>query len=265
MAKILEQKCVGCRLCQKFCSVDAIKYNSETRKCFINTDECVDCYVCMRKQVCPRDAIAPDESMDYYKQFCHVMSDPVENHGVTGVTGRGTEEVKTNDVSGRVRRGRVGFCIDVGRPGVGARFYDVEKIAMAIAAAGVKLEGPETTPLAALMKERDENGNLTGKLFLEERDADGNITGDAAVRDHANDRLLSVIVEGNCAEEDLENVMTALKKVSTEIETVFSLGLIMRIDEDCQNPALKCLDKLGIPRPHRAKINVGLGKPIAEE
>jgi hypothetical protein len=63
----------------------------------------------------------------FYKQFMHVMSVPVETNGVTGVTGRGTEEVKTNVVSGRVRKGRVGLCIDVGRPGAGARMYDVEK------------------------------------------------------------------------------------------------------------------------------------------
>ena len=221
MAKILEEKCVGCRTCQKYCTVDAIKYADH--KCYVEEDECVDCYVCLRQKVCPKDAIVPTELDTFYKQFMHVMSDPVENHGVTGVTGRGTEEVKTNDVSGRVRKGRVGLCIDVGRPGAGARMYDVEKIAVACAASGVKLE-----------------------------------------EDVLNERLLSVIVEGNCAEEDLPNVLRALKQVATEIETVFSLGLIMRIDENGYNPALDCLKDLDIPYPHRAKINVGLGKPLID-
>jgi hypothetical protein len=196
----------------------------------------------LRQRVCPKDAIVPTELDTFYKQFMHVMSDPVENHGVTGVTGRGTEEVKTNDVSGRVRKGRVGLCIDVGRPGAGARMYDVEKIAMACANAGVKLEGKDTTPLAALMPDI-----TTGKLEP----------------DVLNHRLLSVIVEGNCAEEELPEVLKALKKVAGEIETVFSLGLIMRVDENGYNPALKCLDELGIPQPHRAQINVGLGKPLS--
>ncbi len=240
MAQIISEKCVGCRQCQKYCSVDAIKYDAEKRKCYIASDECVDCYVCMRQHVCPRDAIQPVE-MDYYQQFCHTMSDPCENHGVTGVTGRGTEEVKTNDVTGRVKKGRVGFCIDVGRPGAGCRFYDVEKIAMAIAAAGVKLEGPECTPLAALMTDVS-----TGKLQDE----------------ILNYRTLSVIIEGNCADEDFPNVMKALQKVSGEIETVFSLGLIMRVDENGYNPNLAALDDLGIPRPYRGKVNVGLGKPL---
>lgn len=241
MAKILEEKCVGCRTCQKYCSVDAIKFKD--KKCYIDADECVDCYVCMRQKVCPKDAIVPTELDTFYKQFMHMMSDPVENHGVTGVTGRGTEEVKTNDVSGRVRRGRVGLCIDVGRPGAGARMYDVEKIAMACAAAGVKLESKEHTPLAALMTDI-----TTGKL-------------EEGVLD---ERLLSVIIEGNCAEEQLPEVLAALQKVAGEIETVFSLGLIMRIDENGYNPALDCLDDLGIPQPHRGKINVGLGKPLID-
>lgn len=243
MAQILSEKCVGCKTCQKFCSVDAIKFDEKTKKCFVAQDQCVDCYVCLRQHICPRDAIAATELDNFYKQFMHMMSDPVENYGVTGVTGRGTEEVKTNDVTGRVRRGRVGVCIDVGRPGVGARMYDVEKIAVACASSGVKLEDKKTTPLAALMPDI-----TTGKL-------------DPGV---LNYKVLSVIVEGNCDEKDLPKVLKALKDVSTKIETVFSLGLIMRVDENGYNPALKCLDDLGIPQPFRGKVNVGLGKPLID-
>jgi hypothetical protein len=221
--------------------LDAIKYDG--KKCYIPEDECVDCYVCLRQRVCPKEAIEPTELDTFYKQFVHMMSDPVENHGVTGVTGRGTEEVKTNDVSGRVRKGRVGICIDAGRPGIGIRMYDVEKIAMACAAAGVELADKNTTPLAALMPDLS-----TGKLE----------------EDVLNHRTLSVIVEGHCAEEELPKVLTALKKVSGEIESVFSLGLIMRVDENGYNPTLKCLDGLGIPQPHRGKVNVGLGKPLID-
>lgn len=241
MAKIDQNKCVGCKTCQKFCSVDAIKYDEKLRKCVIAQDECVDCYVCLRQKVCPKGAIEPVELDNFYKQFMHVMSDPVENHGVTGVTGRGTEEVKTNDVTGRVKKGRVGFCIDVGRPGAGARMYDVEKIAMACAGAGVKLEDRQHTPLAALMEDVN-----TGKL----------------VPDVLDYRLLSVIIEGNCAEADFPNVIKALKKVSGEIETVFSVGIILRVDENGYNPILKCLDDMDVPQPFRGKVNVGLGKPL---
>jgi hypothetical protein len=45
-------------------------------------------------EVCPEGAIEAQELVGFLKQFQHVISDPVENHGVTGATGRGTEEVK---------------------------------------------------------------------------------------------------------------------------------------------------------------------------
>lgn len=246
MAKILSDKCVGCKSCQKYCSVDAIKYDADAKKCYIDQNECVDCYICVRqqKQFCPREAFAPTELDNYYKQFAHVMSDPCENHGVTGVTGRGTEEVKTNDVTGRVTKGRVGFCIDVGRPGVGCRLYDVEKIAMALAGAGVTLMDASHTPLAALMTDLK-----TGKL----KD------------DCLNTKMLSVIVEGNCDAKDFPAAMRALLKVKDEIETVFSLGLIMRVDENCYAPMLDDLEALGIPKPFRGKVNVGLGKPLCTD
>lgn len=242
MAAINPNKCVGCKICHTYCTVDAIHFVKEKKKCEIDPDQCVECYVCLRQKVCPKDAIEPVELSNFYKQFQHVLSDPVENHGVTGVTGRGTEEVKTNDVSGRIKKGDVGICIDMGRPGMGVYLRDAEKVAMACAAAGVKLAPADHTPLAALMPDLS-----TGKL----------------VDECHNYRLLSVIVEGKCREADLSQVLKALQQVQGEIDTVFSLGLIMRVDENGQNPTIRCLDELGIPQPHRGKVNVGLGKPLS--
>jgi NAD-dependent dihydropyrimidine dehydrogenase PreA subunit len=240
MAVINPEKCVGCKICQTYCTVDAITY--EAGKCAIDQDRCTECYVCLRQKVCPKGAIEPVELADFYKQFQHVMSDPVENHGVTGVTGRGTEEVKTNDVSGRVKKGEVGICIDMGRPGNGVYLRDAEKVAMACARAGVKLAPVEHTPLAALMPDL-----TTGKL----------------VDECHHYHLLSVIVEGKCREEQLAGVLSALQQVEQEIDTVFSLGLILRVDENGINPTLDCLDELGIPQPYRGKVNVGLGRPLS--
>jgi Fe-S-cluster-containing hydrogenase component 2 len=242
MAVIIEEKCVGCKICQTYCTVDAIAF--EGGKCRIDPDRCTECYVCLRQKVCPRGAIEPVELEGFYKQFQHVMSDPVENHGVTGVTGRGTEEVKTNDVSGRVKKGEVGICIDMGRPGLGVYLRDAEKVAMACAKAGVRLAPAEHTPLAALMTDLG-----TGKL----------------VEECHNYHLLSVIVEGKCREDQLKDVLAALKQVEKEIDTVFSLGLILRVDEQGHNPVMGCLDELGIPQPHRGKVNVGLGRPLATD
>lgn len=193
-------------------------------------------------EVCPEGAIEAQELVGFLKQFQHVISDPVENHGVTGVTGRGTEEVKTNDVSGRIKKGWVGFSIDMGRPGMGVYLRDAEKVAMACVEAGFILAPPEESPLAALMPDY-----RTGKL-----------------RDDCLDyRLLSVIIEGRCPEDRTKDVLTALQKVEKEIDTVFSLGLISRVDENGGCKALAYLDDLGLPRPHRGKVNVGLGKPLS--
>lgn len=240
MAQINQDKCVGCKICMTYCTVDAI--HQEGAKCYINQDECTECYVCLRQHVCPQDAIEAVELEGFYKQFQHVMSDPVENYGVTGVTGRGTEEVKTNDVSGRVKKGEVGICIDMGRPGLGVYLRDAEKVAMACAKAGVKLATADHTPLAALMPDLS-----TGKLVEECHDY----------------HLLSVIIEGKCPEASLINVIEALQKIEEKIDTVFSLGLILRVDETGNTGALDCLNRLGIPLPHRGKVNVGLGIPLS--
>lgn len=244
MPVIIEDKCTGCKTCMMYCSVDAIEYKADKKKCWINPETCTECYVCLRMQVCPVGAIHLSPLDGFYKEFQHVISDPVENHGVTGVTGRGTEEAKTNDVSGRVRKGEVGFCIDMGRPGMGVYLRDAEKVAMACASAGLKLAPPSETPLAALMSD-----NATGKLQDECLDY----------------RLLSVIIEGKCPQSNIRNVMLALKDVEKKIDTVFSLGLILRTDDEGHTDALDCLAELGIDYPVRGKVNVGLGKPLVTD
>jgi Pyruvate/2-oxoacid:ferredoxin oxidoreductase delta subunit len=242
MASIVSNICTGCKICQKYCSVDAISFDESSKKCVIDQVRCTECYVCLRQNVCPKDAIVPPELDNFLKQFQHVLSDPMENHGVTGVTGRGTEEVKTNDVTGRVKKGQVGIAIDMGRPGMGVFLRDAEKVAMALVAVGVELQPEEHTPLAALMPDI-----TTGKMR----------------EDCLDYHLLSCIIEGHSTEEGLPQALEALKKVQYEIDTVFSLGLIIRTDDDGNAKVLECLDELGINQPYRGKVNVGLGKPLS--
>lgn len=241
MPVIDQEKCTGCRTCQRYCTGDAILF--EDKKCRIDPDLCTECYVCLRMKVCPEEAIQAEPLDSFFKQLQHVLSDPVETHKVTGVTGRGTEEVKTNDVTGRYRKGEVGLSVDMGRPGLGVYLRDAQKVAMAMAGAGFELAPPEDTPLAAVMTDLN-----TGKL----------------VDECLGYRLLSVIIEGKCAEDKLKDVLQALMRVEKEIDTVFSLGLISTVDEEGHCRALEYLDELEVPRPHRGKVNVGLGRPLAE-
>jgi hypothetical protein len=129
----------------------------------------------------------------------------------------------------------------MGRPGIGVYLRDAEKVAMACAKAGVQLAPAHHTPLAALMSDL-----TTGRLIDECH----------------NYHLLSVIVEGKCKDEQLKDVLVALKQVEKEIDTVFSLGIILRVDEKGQTPVLNCLDELQITQPYRGKVNVGLGRPL---
>jgi hypothetical protein len=159
----------------------------------------------------------------------------------TGVPGRGTEEAKTNDVTGRYAKDVYGICVDMGRPGIGVHMRDVEKVAMALARAGMRFAGPEETPLSAVMTDM-----RTGKI--------GDDLLDVAV--------LSVIIEGTCQREKLGFVLKALRQIEGEVHTVFSLGIVSMRGEDGDEHLMRTLEKAGMKRPIRGKVNVGLGRPL---
>ena len=120
---------------------------------------------------------------------------------------------------------------------------DVEKVAMAVVAAGLQLEGPETSPLAKVMA--DPSGKLKEEVL--------------------DQYLLSIIIEGKCPEEKFDDVMAALLRAAADIDTVFSLGLVSRVDAEGRAPFLDRLAKFGLPQPYRAKVNVGLGRPLVQD
>src|SRR5437868_5716867 len=140
-------KCVACGNCTYVCPMGAIYIDPTIKRAVVDRNECVECYACfnglsqehlnptivrtMRKvfqmmrlrfdpepDVCPTAAFEPD-TLEWPRVVRRAFSDPRVPHESTGVSGRGTEEVKTNDVSGRVKVGEVGFTIEFGRPGVG--------------------------------------------------------------------------------------------------------------------------------------------------
>ena len=98
--------------------------------------------------VCPTAAFEPDE-LQWPRVVRRAFSDPRATHESTGVQGRGTEEVKTNDVTDRVKQGEVGFTIEFGRPGVGVWLRDIQKMTWALAKAGVAFE--KKNPFTLLM------------------------------------------------------------------------------------------------------------------
>jgi hypothetical protein len=129
---------------------------------------------------------------------------------------------------------------ELGRPGIGTRFHDVNKVAQALAKQGVEFE--PKNPVTVLMEDV-----RTGKL----RD------------DVLDEKVLSAIVECIFPIEKFGDVLTALKNVSESVDTVFSVECINRADPDGSYPLKKLMDDLGIPYYVNGKQTVGLGRPLA--
>ena len=208
----------------------------------IDQDECVECGVCLRAGVCPTDAIAmPVESTQYPRAIRAQFSDPGVQHPSTNQGGRGTEEMKTNDVTGRIRRGEYGMALEFGRPGTGARMTDLEKVLKLLVTMDVELE--KNNAVFAFLDEP-----LTGGVKPEFR----------------NEKVLSAILEFKIPEHRLEHVVRQLLPVLADLDTVVSWGLVSRFAENGALPVRTKLQALGVPaRPH-AKINMGLGRPVVE-
>src|SRR5579872_4294571 len=258
-------KCVACGNCTYVCPMGAIYIDPQIKRATINRDECVECHACYNgmsqehlnptmvrtirrvfqmvrvrfdpePDVCPTAAFEPDE-LQWPRVVRRAFSDPRVPHESTGVEGRGTEEVKTNDVSGRVKVGEVGFTIEFGRPGVGVWFRDIQKMCWALARAGVAFE--KKNPVTSLMKDV-----ATGTLR----------------EDILDEKVLSAIVEIKVRVELVEEVIALVREIEKQIDTVVALGVGARCDENGEeNVVAPILERLGY-KLERAKTNVGLGR-----
>ncbi len=238
--KIDPEKCVACLECVDFCPMNCIAEKDNGVE--IDQDECVDCGVCLHANVCPTDALyMPEESMQYPRAIRAQFSDPGVWHPSTNQGGRGTEEMKTNDVTGRFRRGEFGMALEFGRPGTGARMSDLEKVLQSLITMAVELE--TNNSVFALLFD-----TITGKVKPEFR----------------NEKVLSAILEFKIREDQLEEIVGQLKPVLAEVDTVVSWGLASRFAEDGTLPVRTRLAALGVPARPNAKINMGMGRPICE-
>jgi len=167
-------------------------------------------------------------------------------HAIGGLrwilVGRGTEEVKTNDVTDRVGIGQVGFTIELGRPGIGARFRDFQEMSRALAKAGVSFE--KNNPITTLMTD------VT--------------TGDIRT-DILNEKVMSAIIEIKVPVERTEEIIRIIWEVEKRINTQVVIGVGVRCDADGEERiVLPILEKLGY-NPQRAKTNIGLGRKVIRD
>jgi len=258
------RKCVACGNCVSVCPMGAIAIDPVVNRARVNSDECVECYTCFRgmsmerlnptfvrtirgflkllrlrfdpePDVCPTSAIIPDE-LAWPRVVRRAFSDPLVTHESTGVHGRGTEEVKTNDVTRRVGIGEVGYVVEFGRPTVGVRFRDIEKMTRALAGIGIEFE--PKNPVTHLMSDVK-----TGKL----RD------------DILNEKILSAIVEFKTRIENVPAVLSKVDEVAKTLPTVVALGVSTRCAEDGASALEPVLAEEGFSFV-RGKTNLGLGR-----
>jgi len=260
-------KCVACGNCIPVCPMGAIYIDPGVNRATVNLDECVECYTCHRgmskehlnptvirtirgllkllrirfdpePDVCPTDAIAPHD-LTWPRVVRRAFSDPVVPHEATGVHGRGTEEVKTNDVTGRVNEGEAGFTIEFGRPGVGVRFRDIQKMTMALASLPVAFE--KRNPVFSLMSDP-----ATGTIR----------------EDILDEKVLSAIVELKTALEHVPTVLARVEEVAPQLDTILSIGVATRCDSQGGNQLEPLLKGEGYDF-YRGKTNLGLGRRAA--
>jgi len=243
----------------------AIFVDPNISRAVINDDACVECGTCYRgmstenlnptmirairkiarffrfrfepePDVCPTSAIEMNE-LQMPRLIRQIFSDPVVEHQSTGIKGRGTEEVKTNDVSLRVDTGEVGYTIEFGRPGVGVRFSDIQEMTRQLAENGVTFE--KNNPITHLM-----TNTATGELRS----------------DILSEKILSAIVEIKTAINKVAQVLEVVTKVNHKIDTVIAVGISTRCDDKGGDRLLApLLEDLGVSY-ERAKTNLGLGR-----
>ena len=245
--KINPEKCIHCLECLDYCPMGAILEENEV--VVIDQDECVECGVCLRAEVCPVNAIyLPEESQKYPRSIRAAFSNVCVPHSEfkdrpkLNNRGRGTEEMKTNDVTGRYRKGEYGIALEFGRPGIGCKIAEIEKLTKILCSMNVQIE--EDNPVYRLLED-PKTGSIKQEVLRE--------------------KILSAILEFKIKEHQLEQIVKTLIPILGQLDTVVSWGLITRFTEDGRLPVRSKLEELGIPSRPNAKINLGLGRPIIEE
>jgi ferredoxin len=245
-------------------------YLDEDGKSVVNQEECVECFTCYRVlrneryqpwfvrairkvlaffrlgylgevDVCPTGALTPRE-LEWPRSVRAVFSDPTTIHPGTGVPGRGTDEIKTNDVTGRLRKGEVGLVVEMGRPGIGAYFRDIEKVAMALTK--LKPHFEKENPVTQLMVD-PETGKIKDEVL--------------------NEKVLSAIIEIKTTLERIPEFLQTLEKVQKEVDTVMSVGIASKCLSDGSIPHEEWVKKAGYALSSNGKTNIGLGRPLFQE
>lgn len=229
--------CTNCAKCKPYCPVNAIVIDKSLKQVVIDQELCVECGVCYRASVCESGGLRP-QKLSWPRTIRAALSDPLIVNPETRIPGRGTEEMKTNDITGRYQSGHLGIAVEMGRPGTSTSFWDIQKMAQAIAAHDVAF-CPQN-PVTFLMTDK-KSGAINPEVL--------------------NERVLSGIIEFEVPIEKTKAVLDTVRRVSKEIETVFSLDIISLVMPDGSIPFYELLKEAGIQPSPNGKNNMGLGRP----
>lgn len=209
------------------------------RRAEIDSDQCVECSCCSRSNVCPKNAFVQDE-LKWPRVVRSIMSDVFTVFEDTGVSGRGTEEMKTNEVTGRFKPGWVGMAVEVGRPVAACTFRQVQEIAVAFAESGL-VEFEPCNPITQMMKD-----HRTG-YFKE---------------DILDERVYSAILEFPVRVEDIPKLLDICNRIAGRTTTVFSLDVSSVTIDHQDEKVRKMIEECNVSVRPNGKVNLGLGKPL---
>jgi len=234
IAAVNEEECVECNTCYRCCESE--KLNTGMVRFIRRILRRLRLRYDARMDLCPTGALTPPD-LEWPRTLRRDFSDPTVTHESTGGGGRGTEEIKTNDVTGRIGPDDTGIVIDMGRPGTGVWFSDIEKMTMALSELDVHFE--EKNPLTVLMTDPS-TGRMKPEILQE--------------------KVLSAIIELQMKRTELPVVLATIDRTAKALDTVLSVGVSSRSSPGGSIPHEPVCSDAGYQLSPNGKTNLGLGK-----